>query len=628
MKYREIIGLHDYFQPNFDIIDEVGDYWKQFIPNKKFFNALTQTLSSLEKNKADEKKSLWLQGTYGTGKSHVTAVIKHLLYDDLENVQGYIENFEDIQLKHRLNNFKKNHKVFPVLLKGTSSITDNRTFALEIEKAVKSALENENISISTKSDFEKMVYQIEENPAHIDWDANIKNSELKIYVNNKNELIAKLKMGDTKILRISEQMLSEKRLYFSYSKITDWLFEVKEELNNRKIADSLIIYWDEFTSILQHPSRSILLTEIQNIADLSVNRGVYLFVVSHRRVEQLEFTEKDIKKIQDRFKLLDYAMESITTYHIIGASIKKVDKDKWEVLKIKHLEELDGLIRRIVGSEGVNVLKNIKNLFPIHPYTAYLSTFIARHIGSTERSIFNFLYDDDKKGFKNFIEKDISDSRNIFLTVDYLWDYFCDEFERIGDERISAALDKYKLHKDSVDYKGEEYVAVFKSIFILNILYRSVELSESSLVAPSTDNIKACFQGTNYFKFIDNILEFLDKEQIIVKTPDNLFLVQSSVLPFREIEEEKKKSEGQYKEIKRIFNSDQLDEIKNIFKTSIRITEIEIFDAGLKEHLLRNMLRKAFKQDYAIHLAVFIGRSKKELEQIKIIINKLKNDEE
>ena len=62
MKYNEIIGLHDYFQPNYDLTNEVGTYWKQFIPNKKFFDALSKTLNSIESGNPDESKSLWLRG--------------------------------------------------------------------------------------------------------------------------------------------------------------------------------------------------------------------------------------------------------------------------------------------------------------------------------------------------------------------------------------------------------------------------------------------------------------------------------------------------------------------------------------------------------------------------------------
>ncbi|GFP26569.1 hypothetical protein HKBW3S25_02065 [Candidatus Hakubella thermalkaliphila] len=48
------------------------------------------------------------------------------------------------------------------------NITDNRTFSLAIEKAVKDALKTNNIEIQTESDFEKMIVQIKENPLHID----------------------------------------------------------------------------------------------------------------------------------------------------------------------------------------------------------------------------------------------------------------------------------------------------------------------------------------------------------------------------------------------------------------------------------------------------------------------------
>ena len=141
MRYNEIIGLHEYFQPNYDLTNEVETYWKQFIPNKKFFDALATTLNSIERGEPDESKSLWLQGTYGTGKSHATAVIKHLLYDAWDKINDYIEeNLEDTQLKFRLKNFRERKRVFPVVLKGTSSVVDNRTFALVIENADKNEL--------------------------------------------------------------------------------------------------------------------------------------------------------------------------------------------------------------------------------------------------------------------------------------------------------------------------------------------------------------------------------------------------------------------------------------------------------------------------------------------------------
>jgi len=628
MRYNEIIGLHDYFQPNYDLTNEVGTYWKQFIPNKKFFDALSKTLNSIESGNPDESKSLWLQGTYGTGKSHATAVIKHLLYDAGDEISDYIENLEDAQLKFRLKSFRQNKKVFPVVLKGTSSIVDNRTFALVIEKAVKNELRKEKIEISTKSDFEKLIYQIEENPANIDWQKNIEDSELKLYVNDKEELIEKLRKGDIKILTILEDISSKNGLHFSHSDISHWLVEVRDELKKRGIADVLMIYWDEFTGMLELPKTGVLLTELQNIAELSINKDVYLFVVSHRNPAQTSIARDDMEKVLGRFKILDYSMEPITTYHIINASIKKKDKSRWEELKNEQIENIIPLIKEIIGDEGVSSQKYIENLFPIHPYTAYLSTFIARNIGSTERSIFNFLYDEER-GFRKFISSNPDPDGNVFLTADYLWDFFYEEFERSDNEKFSSSLERFKLHKQTLEEKGSEHLAIFKGILLLNLLYKVAELSESSLVAPAIDNIKSMFQGSKYEKYVDDVLNFVNTEQIISKTPDNLYLISSASLPFREIEKEKQSLLSQHKEINRILYPAHVKELENVFSNLVnREVEVKLFDASLNEYLLRNKLEKAFSYSYSIHLAVFIGKNNQELEQIRKIISNVKNDEE
>jgi len=628
MRYNEIIGLHDYFQPNYDLTNEVGTYWKQFIPNKKFFDALSKTLNSIESGNPDESKSLWLQGTYGTGKSHATAVIKHLLYDAWDKISDYIENLEDAQLKFRLKSFRQDKKVFPVVLKGTSSIVDNRTFALVIEKAVKNELRKEKIEISTKSDFEKLIYQIEENPANIDWQKNIEDSELSLYVNDKEELIEKLRKGDIKILSILEDISSKNGLHFSHSDISHWLVEVRDELKKRGMADVLMIYWDEFTGMLELPKTGVLLTELQNIAELSINKDVYLFVVSHRKPYQSSIARDDTEKVYGRFKILDYSMEPITTYHIINASIKKKDKSRWEELKNEQIENIIPLIKEIIGNEGVSGQKYIENLFPIHPYTAYLSTFIARNIGSTERSIFNFLYDEER-GFRKFISSNPDPDGEVFLTADYLWDFFYEEFERTDNEKFSSSLERFKLHKQTLEEKGSEHLAIFKGILLLNLLYKVAELSESSLVAPAIDNLKSMFQGSKYEKYVDDVLNFVNTEQIITRTPDNLYLISSASLPFREIEKEKQSLLSQHKEINRILYPAHVKEFENVFSNLVnREVEVKIFDAGLNEYLLRNKLEKAFSRSYSIHLAVFIGKDNQELEQIRKIISNVKNDEE
>ena len=78
MKYKDIIDVEKHFKSAFDITSDSGEAWKTFISNEKFENNLSQILHCFTSPVLSKRKSIWIQGTYGTGKSHSLAVIKHL----------------------------------------------------------------------------------------------------------------------------------------------------------------------------------------------------------------------------------------------------------------------------------------------------------------------------------------------------------------------------------------------------------------------------------------------------------------------------------------------------------------------------------------------------------------------
>ena len=136
-----------------------------------------------------------------------------------------------------------------------------------------------------------------------------------------------------------------------------------------------MIYWDEFTGDFELPKAGIILTELQNIAELSINKGIFLFIVAHRRSYQTNIAKDDVEKILGRFKVLDYSMEPITTYHIINNSIKKIDKQKWDKIRNKYLNTLKLLIKQIVGNEEISVQKYMSKIFPYSSLYCVFSYF-------------------------------------------------------------------------------------------------------------------------------------------------------------------------------------------------------------------------------------------------------------
>lgn len=614
MKYNEFMHINEDFIPVFDLENEEADqYWSLFIPNDKFRDILSSAIDSL--NPTNQKNPIWLQGTYGTGKTHATSVIKHLLCD--ETLPEY--DLEDNQLTAKLNNFRNKNKVFPVVLKGTSSIGDSRRFTFTIQNAVKKALNEKNMRVAVPSEFENMISILEEFPLK---EEDISGTKLEAFPSE--EILLRLKNEETSILIEVEDILMKKGIAtVTQDNIVDWLVNVRNKLKQDYDIDYIMIFWDEFTGALNMLNVEDILLQIQNIAEAK-NNGISLFIVSHRtRSTQININQEIINKIMNRFERKFYSMESVATYQLMEKSIAK--DEKWEEVKNNYVDVITPLIDKISDNDGPKVKKALENLYPIHPYTSYLATFVAQEIGSTERSIFKFLHDDIDYGFRSFINTfDITE--RYFLTADYLWEFFYDDFEQSEDEKINGSIKKYKLHYDALNSMDEEYLVVFKAILLLNVLYKIAEVGKSSLAIPSEENITNVFIGSIYQDKVGTVLDYIDKQNIINKTPDGLFELTTNTLPAEQVSVQIDKLRKNSK-IKDLLSSKNLRDIKNDFdKKIIREVEIEIYDADIPENRFISDLEKGiFKNSGYLHMFLFLCKTNEEFIAVNKVIKSVQS---
>ena len=87
--YLDIIKLRA-GKAAYSIEEEKGKEWSSFIANEQFNGVLRTVLKSVRGNDIDYHKSFWVNGTYGTGKSHAVAVITHLLCDPVEEIKSFV----------------------------------------------------------------------------------------------------------------------------------------------------------------------------------------------------------------------------------------------------------------------------------------------------------------------------------------------------------------------------------------------------------------------------------------------------------------------------------------------------------------------------------------------------------
>jgi len=627
MKYSDFITLQDYFHPVFNLQNEANGYWEKFIPTSQFNTLLEKTLDAVSSNIPANRKSIWVQGTFGTGKSHAGAVVKHLLCDDISGINEYIDcRIENPNLKNRLTSLRGEKRYFPVVLSGVEGAYNPHTFALTLERTIKETLCNAGHQISVNSDFEKAIELVENKAPYIQ--ELIDNTpELRIIAKNKADVLQKLHGSDIEFYLILEEALQQKySVELSTGDLTKWLSEVEAEIRNKGIANGLFIFWDEFTSILDTISNGAI-NMLQKIAELSEKQNIYLYLISHRNTKAYGERADEIKKMQDRFHIIQYNMEAITTYHIMAATLKKSDIVQngvtlsYNVIRDAKMHKFDELITYLTDNNSQQSKDDVKNLFPLHPYTAFLCSSLADHIGSANRSVFNFMYD-PQNGFLNFLQDDDAYAGNRLLTANCLWDFFLESF--LGDTiKYGIVTETYHAHIGKVSDQGLPYEKVFKGILLLNAMRNTFEKEQ---VLPSSKNIKYLFSNEDFEDELDVILEYLDKKQIVQKDPSDNFLIAFSSLPATEINEEKKRVEAHYKDALSILEFDPIHK-QNLSKwfddTLIRCSEYCFLSCSADEYFIKSRLNKEFKQPYSLHIALLFAMDEEERQAMSDTVARL-----
>lgn len=167
-RYSDIIALSK-TRTVYNIREEAPTDWKTFIANDQFNAFLDTAVKAVLNNDTEKHKSLWIAGTYGTGKSHAAAVIKHLLCDPIEEIEDFINlEYKDSKydiLRTNITVLRQQKRLFPINLYGQQSITHEEDLSLQIQREVKEALKAAGINITVKTDFDSYVNHIDQNPA-------------------------------------------------------------------------------------------------------------------------------------------------------------------------------------------------------------------------------------------------------------------------------------------------------------------------------------------------------------------------------------------------------------------------------------------------------------------------------
>ena len=630
-KYSDILQLQD-FLPVYDIMDENPKVWQSFIPTNQFCDLLNQSITAITSKEPSKRKSIWVRGTFGTGKSHASAVVKHLLCDDFDNISSYIETIPDEALKARVKNLRQSgRKYFAVTLKGVEKAYDIPRFTLSLQRETQRALKSSYPDFIVPSDYLSARDWILN---HRDiFEANVlgHDEELDSTVATTEDVLGRLEVYDTGMYLMVERAIRENiGSVFEHQGISDWLVEVEKEIENRGIADGLIIFWDEFTSVMD-TLKSDRINLLQNIAEKSQNNNVFLFLISHRiEIQNSDNKDKDITRMSDRYIHIPYQMDEVSTYLIMrhsftipNATANAEYKSLRAELKPKLKDTLD-----FVTDSNPEQKQHISRLLPMHPYTAYLCSTISNFIGSSNRSVIKFMHDEES-GFAAFIENETNYGTGTLLTADALWDFFYTEFDE--DVASTTFTSLYKSFESVVAAQGDDYLRVFKTILLLNALSPKFKQDLAKL-EPNDKVFQFIFAGDRAEKKVIDILNWLDDKKIVVRNIFDQFKIIGSSYNQTEMNDKRKKVETDYKNAAEILAYDisSSDQIKALFKvgeTVRREVLTNFFSCEETEALIRSRLTKFTqgKPNY-LHVAIFFAIKESDRDNMNTILKNFSSE--
>lgn len=637
-KYDDIIKLRG-GKAAYNIEDEKQGEWTSFIPNEQFNKVLRTVLKAVRGNDIDSHKSFWLNGTYGTGKSHAVAVLSHLLGDDVDNIRSWVDyEYGDEKfaaIRNAIYNLRDEKRLLTVKVYGLAAMTHPLDLALVLQKTVIATLKSKNISISVPTDFESYINHIEHNKEI--WAHLIEtHTALSSIVSNSSQLIDNLRNNDLGTFHRISDTLRETGLdvRMNNENIKQWLIEVQDKLTEMGTYNGLLIVWDEFTDVMTNAIGIPVLKELQEIAERFANEenNSFMFLISHPSAFD-KFNTEQLKQTDGRYHREKYNMESVSAFKIMSRKFEITDKDRHEKMYQRFYQQNPELLTIFTqtSNDPESTKADLFNLYPLHPGTANLATHYATVVGSSSRSVFEFLGQND--AIRDFLDDEEAYLNGDTITADYLWDYVLKVFQD-DVTNYGAVTERFNSYRLQVANEGDAHFAIFKGILLLNAFNNVSGENNNGLVTPSEDNIKALYKGSRYEGMVDTVLQWFNEQGIIQRAPGGLYSVQFSALPSGEIEEKKKEMRSvQFRFTHQILNfSDVASTMfeKKFMQKVIRPYNYKFYSDVQNDSSLRSQIKNGRKdtKGSALFFALLMARNNHELATLRTFAENCANDDQ
>lgn len=534
-KYRQFFDVDEkYFPCIDDSAIEAGAPWENTYPHETFIELLKNVENMLG---GSTKRSVWIHGAYGTGKSQCAHALKKILEVPEEELKAYWNQYEPLKNNADLLNKIIGHKergIVTAYRYASGGITTPRDLYFAIQESVKKALESSPcVSYMGENTLKESVLAwIKEHKEIFDillkkpeWVATFSQSTSDEVINTLE------KSSDVKNLMDNIFKMADKEGITAMSldgdKLKNWLKDVIKK-NDIKI----VLVWDEFSGFFKQNRNS--LDEFQKIVALCQEAPFYFIVVTHQTESIINSEDSTWKVVQQRFHFSEISLPDNIAFNLIGHAfnIKPAALDMWNLCADDLNNRLSTSRAAVMKAARISDPRVIKDIMPIHPMTALILKNIAVAFQSNQRSMFDFIKianADDTQAFQWFIEKTGPDDDHPLLTVDMLWDFFYVKGRDNLTADIRMILDTFPQQQNL----REDEKRVLKTILIMQAIDKRLG-GTIELLKPTEQNISYVYEGitSGLDTNCKNIAKGLAAKGILVTTPigNNKYAYGAAVL--------------------------------------------------------------------------------------------------
>ncbi len=514
-KYTDYFTIDRSYYPeiNPESVKDERNRWDRTYPHKDFVLLMNAMSKMLARANNKDKHDLWIHGAFGTGKSRLMWTLYNLLNCTDEELTNYFASYETLRQESDLRDqllARKHEKILTVFRYSTGEIESIKDFVTRIYDSVTSELKARGMNpvagetirgkvadAITSEDFRDVFARWFAKPEYRGL-GGINGKTVDVIASQLRDTSASADTLLADILRVAEDMGGFRMFEITVDSLKDWL---KEVIKINQI-DHIVFFWDEFSSFFKK-HRSVL-DCLQNLQEMHDSTPFNFVIATH---------EADVMKaasggsaVFDRFNNISIEMPDPIAFELIHDALvinpTPGIAEEYEELT-KDLASSTAEARTAVCKFANIEQRIIRNILPIHPMAALLLKYISTEFASNQRSMFNFIKNDDSdelEAFQWFIKTKSPESGDI-LTIDYLWKFF---YESGRDENssntgrsnlsqiIRTILDTYTLNEHRLSSDDEK--RVLKTVLMMQAISRKLN-NGVALLRPTEKNIRLAFLG-------------------------------------------------------------------------------------------------------------------------------------